>query len=101
MEFTFLEPWHHCDDARLEIELRREVCEKHVLFGIEARIMARRQDCDNCLFSLPNGRFAEVHLTWPKESDPTWPDTRIYDSEQQMRVAIKSDIDEWNEIENT
>jgi hypothetical protein len=101
MEFSFSEPWHACDDQWFEEELRREVCERHVLFGINAKIIARRQDCDNFLFALPDGRFADVHLTWSKESDPTWPDTRIYDSAEQMRATIQSDIDEWRELDST
>jgi hypothetical protein len=95
MEFPFSEPWHSCDDEYFEEELRREICEKHVLFGIEAKIIARRQDCDDFLFALPNGRFAGVHLTWSKESNPTWPGTTIYDSAEQMWMAIQDDIDDW------
>lgn len=101
MQFNFSEPWHPCDDTRLEAELRRELCAKHVLFGIEAKIIARRQDCDDFLFALPGGRFADVHLTWSKESDPTWPGTFIYDSAEQMWAAIQSDIEEWRELDNS
>jgi len=98
MEFDFSEPWHRCDDARFEAELRRELCEKHVLFGIDAKIIARRQDCDDFLFALPDGRFAGVHLTWSKEPDPTWPGTVIYGAAEQMWAAIQSEIDEWREL---
>jgi len=100
MERTFSEPWYPCDDRYFEEELRREVCEKHVLFGIDAKIIARRQDLDDFLFELPNGRFANVHLTWSKESNPTWPGTEIYASADQMWAAIQSDIDEWKKLEN-
>jgi hypothetical protein len=100
MPFTFSEPWHACDGTRLKDELRREVCQKHVLHGIDAKIIARRQDCDQFLFELDDGRFAEVHLTWSKETDPAWPDTRIYDSAEQAWAAIQRDIEEWRELDS-
>ena len=99
--FAFLEPWHPCDDPRFETELRREVCEKHVLFGVDAKIVARRQDLDDFLFALPDGRYANVHLTWSRDSDPIWPNTEIYDSIEQMQSEVQRDIDEWNELEST
>jgi hypothetical protein len=99
--FAFSEPWHPCDDARFEKELARELCEKHVLYGVPAKIVARRQDLDDFLFELPDGRFANVHLTWSRESNPTWPSTEIYDSVEQMRSEIQQHIDEWNELEGT
>lgn len=97
--FTFSEPWHPCDDTRFEKELARELCEKHVLYGVPAKIIARRQALDDYLFELSDGRFANVHLTWSHESNPTWPRTEIYDSEEHMRSEIQQHIDEWNEIE--
>jgi len=99
--FRFSEPWHPCDDTRFETELRRELCEKHVLFGIDAKIIARRQDMDDFLFELPDGRFANVHLTWARESDPVYPGTEIYDSVEHMQSEVQQDIDFWNELEGT
>lgn len=98
--FTFSAPWHLCDDVRFETELARELCDGHVLYGVHAKIVARRQDLDDFLFELPDGRFANVHLTWAHESHPTWPSTEIYESVEHMRSEIQQHIDEWNEIEN-
>lgn len=99
--FAFSEPRHSCDDPQFEIELRREVCEKHILFGLDAKVIARRQELDDFLFALPGGRYASVHLTWSQESDPTWPSTAIYDSSAQMQSEVQRDIDEWNELESS
>lgn len=34
------------------------------------------------LFEIEGGdmRFAVVHMTWRKESDPAWPDTNLFQS---------------------
>ena len=87
---TWLEPWYPVDDdairAGLEGQLRLEISRQHVLFGENARLLARRCDTDDALFALTNARVAEVHLTWSKktEPDPRWPVTAIFSS-----------LDEW------
>src|SRR6476646_6787246 len=71
----------------LEEQLRREISERHVLFGEIAQLVARRDDTDDALFALPTGRVAEVHLTWSKrpEQDPRWPATAIFNSMDEWR----------------
>jgi len=63
----WLEPWYRADDATtrafFEREFTRELCPEHGLFGQRARMLARREDMDDALFSLADGRVAEVHLT--------------------------------------
>ena len=98
MSVEMLTPWYAVDDERqcsgIQAQLAREVGPQHRLFGIPARLIARRQDNDDCLFELPDGRVADVHLTWRQgqEEDPRWPSTAIYASidewvEQVMRPA--------------
>lgn len=94
-------PWIACNDSQFDEELRREVCSEHVLYGVDARVIARRQDLDDFLFELSDSRYANVHLTWSKELDPTWPSTEIYESREIMEQQIKKQIDEWNDIENS
>jgi len=101
MSFQFREPWHACDDEHFVTELLREVPEGHVLYGLVPRIVARRQDMDDFLFSLEDGRYANVHLTWSKESDPRWPSTEIYADDKEMMIEIQSHIDFWDEMENS
>jgi|tagenome__1003787_1003787.scaffolds.fasta_scaffold15953492_1 hypothetical protein len=61
-------------------ELHREYVPGHILHGISLRAIATG-DLDNVLFELMDGsgRFAAVHLSHAKESDPHWPDTKVYD----------------------
>lgn len=92
----WLIPWHPLQDGAREdallIELRREVCESHPLFGVAVRPLGSRQDCDDVLFSLLDGsnRFAVVHLPFAQhpESDPTWPKTRLFDSWEQFEREV-------------
>jgi hypothetical protein len=87
----WLDPWYPVNDpavrAGLEEQLRVEISERHDLFGEIAQLVARRNDTDDALFALQNGRVAEVHLTWSKkaEQDPRWPVTAIFNSMEEWR----------------
>jgi len=85
---NWLEPWYPAsdNDRGLEIQLRIEASDRHVLHGLPVTVVARRSDTDDALFALPDGRVAEVHLTWRSstEPDPRWPSTVMFAS-----------IDEW------
>lgn len=89
-QLQWLQPWHPVDDASvrsgLEHQLRVELSPRHVLHGESVRLIARRADTDDALFALPDGRVAEVHLTWRSrtEEDPRWP-----------AAAIFASLDEW------
>lgn len=88
----WLEPWSCCWLEKKEMaetfesELRNELCQAHALFPFRrtARAIAKRDDCDDVLFFLPDAKeqFAVVHLTWSmrRESDPTWPKTTFLQS---------------------
>lgn len=84
------EPWYAIDGLAerrsLQDELRREISDDHVLAGVSVILLARRGDTDAVLYGLPDGRVAEVHLTWStdREIDRRWPATAMYVS-----------IDEW------
>jgi hypothetical protein len=81
----WLKPWvavaNELRDA-LEAELHRELRPGHVLFGKKVTAMAKREDQDDALFALSDGRVAEVHLTWrgKPEMGPSWPTTTMYQS---------------------
>jgi hypothetical protein len=104
---AWLEPWYPVDEfgaeravemaAALEKQLRREICERHVLHGESVRLIARRADTDDALFALTGGRVAEVHLTWRRgtEPDPRWPDTRIFASLDQWVRESMAPLHEW------
>jgi hypothetical protein len=92
----WLTPWYPVTDteicAALERQLRVELSDRHALHGTSARLVARRADTDDALFALPDGRVAEVHLTWRSstEDDPRWPATSVFAS-----------LDEWAEASMT
>jgi hypothetical protein len=101
---TWLVPWHPIangrPDDRTAQELYSEVCERHVLFGVNARPIAHRQDCDDFLFELldGSGRFAAVHLTYAQhpEPDPRWPEVEIFSTWTEFLRKMKADADDWN-----
>ncbi|MBP2655185.1 MAG: hypothetical protein H6Q73_2754 [Firmicutes bacterium] len=63
-------------------ELYRELCEEHILYGIQVKELARREDRDDVLFLLldSSNRYAVVHLTWTgkEEKNSYFPATRLY-----------------------
>jgi hypothetical protein len=85
MNFEWFKPWYPVNDdskdsEKMEAELRKELPEKHVLWGEKTKLIARAQDADDCLFLLEDGRVAEVHLTWSgkREPDAKWPQAVIH-----------------------
>lgn len=86
----FLTPWRIIEDSheiedwagRLSERLQSEVPEKHVLHGLKVRAIATRIDRDDVLFEIEGGEMhlAVVHMAWRKESDPRWPDTKLFQS---------------------
>jgi hypothetical protein len=79
-------PWHpivNADEQRgLLAELRRELPQAHPLYGSNVTSIARRQDCDDVLFRIDDGRVAIVHLTFSGKTEPTaeLPWTTIFES---------------------
>ena len=71
--------WYAVSDAApLDKELRRELPRGHKLSGLGFTAIAHADEHpDTVLFSLSDGRFAVVHLTWKREKDSRWPWTRI------------------------
>ena len=67
-------------DGHFISELRCEHPPGHILNGLPLRVIGTG-DCDNVLFELLDGtgRFAAVHLTYSVETNPIWPDTKVYD----------------------
>jgi hypothetical protein len=87
-EIEWPEGWRPIGDndtgTAFETELYRELCATHALSGLRVSTLGRRDDRDDFLFSLDDGRVAEVHLTWLQENIPEWPKAQIY-----------RDLDEW------
>lgn len=97
MNIVWLAPWAPIGKPelreQLQSELRLEVCVSHPLFGLSVVALAKRDDRDDVLFALSDGRVAAVHLTWAckTEQNPFWPETSIFESlaawaEEQMKT---------------
>jgi len=71
-----LSRWRPLNDpeaAQLAAELGRELVDGHPLHGREARVVARRDDCDDVAFEVEGAGLCVVHLTWTGPGDPRWP----------------------------
>lgn len=96
----WLEPWQSVKPG-LESELAREVGSQHPLHNRRAIAVARRHDCDDVLFFLPDGPsfLAVVHLSWHgREQNPQWPWTEFYSSlEDWVKKRMEPDHAEIGE----
>ena len=91
------ESWQRVDGepaSLLEYELSHELPEGHVLSGRRVKALAQNQD--DALFELADSEaVARVHLTWRQETDPKWPDTRVFTSlEEWQRAAAEEKTEE-------
>ncbi len=74
-------------------ELKKETPSGHALFGVDVSAVARREDRDSFLFLIehPDYTYAEVHLTWSAETDPTWPSTSLFKNLDEWKQEIIDD----------
>jgi hypothetical protein len=62
-------------------------------------VIGRRQDCDDVLFALGDGRVAIVHLTYSgkREPVPSSPRTKLFDSlEHFVEEEMKPEHTKWD-----
>lgn len=96
-------PWHLVNPdmaASAEAQLCAEIGPQHILFNLkeEAVAIAKRQDQDDVLYALDDGRFAIVHLTYSlkPEPNPNYPDTQIFSAYQDfLDDALYPDAASW------
>jgi hypothetical protein len=85
-DLVWLQPWATvaAEGEDLVRELRCELSDRHLLFGVPVVAVARRTDCDDVLFATadPCKPLAVVHLTWRgvTEPDARWPRTKLYEN---------------------
>lgn len=88
--FQWPEPWGETGlemGRALEAELKCEVTLGHPLHGVSVSALARRDDCDDVLFAIIGSpSVAVVHLSYRKETNPSWPYSQFY-----------ADLSEWEE----
>lgn len=81
--FDLVPPWTVLPDDRaaaLTARLHRELGRGHLPYGMRLRAVASRMDRDDVLFELEGSpmRLAVVHMTWRVETDPRWPNTKLF-----------------------
>lgn len=98
----WLVPWHPVDDPAIRrsllAELQRELPKGHVLTGTSLTVIGRRQDRDDVLFALSDGRVAIVHLTFSRERErlPDFPRTWLYETlDRFVEEAMKPAHRDW------
>ncbi|KAB8172242.1 hypothetical protein [Microbispora catharanthi] len=67
---------------KLEAELVTECgSDKHPMFGQRVEAVARCGTCDDVLLKLVDQPgWAIVHLTWRRETNPSWPSCEVMES---------------------
>jgi hypothetical protein len=90
--------WWALDDIErarmLEKELVREIGHPgHALYGAAVAARAERQDQDDVLYELADGRFAIVHLSWADDPEvhSDYPSTTLFDSWIDALSRIRAD----------
>jgi hypothetical protein len=76
----------------LRQELQRELVPGHPLYGIAVEPVARRVSKDDVLFSLADGRWGIVHLTWRRAREVLpFPTTDLFDSVGGLNHALATE----------
>lgn len=74
-----------------EDELRRELSPGHILYHQGWTAVGRRQRSDDYVFRLIDGRFAQVRLTRRVETDPCFPETKIFPTFKDWKAVPADD----------
>lgn len=104
---SFVEPWVAVgrESRALVNELKREMCEQHVLWGRELQAIGRRLDSDDVLFEICEDvkQYAEVHLTYSSmpESNPEFPWTVLFSGlDEWICQGMMKDHREWSQAQD-
>ena len=95
----YIEPWNNIKEYptthrnALNVELRKEIGDGHVLNKLDFELLAKREDCDDVLVSF-EGDFFIVHLTWSGQTEPDpYPKTDVYDSREKLESKLVLDAE--------
>lgn len=98
----FREPWSDIlDDGlkhmnALESELSKELYQGHQLFGLNLKLLAKREDSDDILVT-DNQNFYVVHLTWSgKNETGGFPSTFKFKSQNELQEKLDGDCAEYD-----
>jgi hypothetical protein len=87
-----LEPWFRPEPrqaAALVAAVQAEIGADHELAGHQLAAVVKCGGCDEVIFSLDDGTFAQVHLTWARHPEPgPWPATQRLGGFLALETAI-------------
>jgi hypothetical protein len=70
-------------------EAQAEIRSDHELAGHELTAIVKCAGCDDVIFSVDDGTFALVHLTWAKHPEPPpWPVTTLLAGFIALEIAV-------------
>ena len=99
----WLVPWYPVNNPAVRrgllVEFQREIPKGHVLTGASLTVIGRRQDRDDVLFALSDGRVAIVHLTYSRNREriPDYPITKMFASlDRFVEEAMKPEHRDWD-----
>ena len=104
--FSWLPPWSPLDDPQdvvgLAEELRREISAGHLLFDCQFVAIGYSERYDDFLFvtDCVDRPIAVAHLTWKKETVPTWPFAIVYPNLDGWVSAMAADNVEYVREQN-
>jgi hypothetical protein len=86
------EPWFR-PQSQLAAALAAEACSEigaaHELAGHELTAVVQCAGCDEVIFSVDDGTFARVHLSWAQHPEPEpWPATTRLRGFHALETAI-------------
>ena len=99
---TFPEQWDWLDaipqdPVFFEKQLRKEMCDGHVLEKESFRACARAYPNDDVMFELNGNRFAIVHLTYfQSKAANGYPSTTIYETLEDAVKSIYQEYENWD-----
>lgn len=100
---AYLDPWMDVSQLEdmgeaLEKELNKEVHKNHFLHKKAIYLQSKRQDNDDILIELADGRYCVVHLTWSGTTEKgDYPKTEIYSDAKDFWIRkMAKDIKHFN-----
>lgn len=65
------------------------MAQDHILRGYSFTAVARQEAGDDVLYLVDDGRLAQVHLTWSRQSTANWPSTFFHDTSTDFVSGIR------------
>jgi hypothetical protein len=102
LDISWKLPWRalqfQAEISHIQRQLELEITERHPLWGKGAVVIGRRDDQDDVLVTLNDGKYANVHLVWdssPGVFPAEYPSVVIYNFLDEFVSAMDEDALEY------